>query len=143
MFWYLVKSRILLKFFGLESYGTLWPTSRAHNFGLKWGTEHRFCTWAPSNAPINILKDKNLADCPFKEESNEYSNSLTSYCFRGFITFKTFTSYLFGISFSFYFCLEHRVSIEGNLLLRNLTQSIVTEKCSVTSLVTLAHAWNF
>ena len=66
MFWYLVKSRILLKFFGLESNGTLWPTSRAHNFGLKCGTGHRFCTRAPSNAPINILKDENLADCPFK-----------------------------------------------------------------------------
>ena len=84
MFWYLVKSRILLKFFGLESNGTLWPTSRAHNFGLKWGTGHRFCTWAPSNAPINILKDKNLADCPFKNTVNinqiYVSNSSCIFC---------------------------------------------------------------
>ena len=85
MFWYLVKSRILLKFFGLESNGTLWPTSRAHNFGLKCGTGHRFCTRAPSNAPINILKDKNLADCPFKN-CNQWNKHLFlgTYAWKGY-----------------------------------------------------------
>ena len=88
-----------LKLFGLGINGNLWLTSRAYNFGLKCGAGHRFCTGAPSNAPINILKNKNLADSPFKPKNLKckYLENLIKYSFRYCIYSIAF--HLFFVSF--------------------------------------------